>query len=263
MTKQKQRLSRWAKKGPIKVLAGTTLVLCLIGGRASALLTPERDEAERGNQHSVLFPKESHPYGSDLTTWAENWWRWLFSIPAPVNPFLSLTSDCGEEQRGPVFFIPPFPVGGKNLTRSCTVEQGKAIGVSLSTVLNDFPCPDPNFKPAPGQSLFDFLLAGAVDANGDVAEIDVTLDGEPLGDVLGFHFASNDLMFIKGDLSLQAPLDSCITGQFQPAAVDAYFILFKPLRPGHHVLTRRVVTTRGTISGPNTTIIDVVPEREH
>ena len=81
--------------------------------------------------------------------------------------------------------------------------------------------------------------------------------------MLGYHFASNDLMFFKGDLSLQAPIDSCITGQFQPAAVDAYFILFKPLRPGHHVLTRRVVTTRGTISGPNTTIIDVVPEREH
>jgi hypothetical protein len=255
----KQRLNRWVSKVPTRVLFGTALVLCLIGGRASALLAPELEESDR-NHNPALFPRDSHPYGSSMTTWAENWWRWVYSIPAPVNPFLSLTSDCGEEQRGPVFFIPPFPVGGKNLTRFCTVGSDKAIGVSPSTVLNDFPCPDPTFKPAPGQSLFDFLLAGAVDANGDIAEIDVTLDGEPLGDVLGDHFASDNLMFFKGDLSLQTTLDSCVTGQFQPAAVDAYFILLKPLRPGHHVLTRRVVTRRGIISGPNTTVIDVLPE---
>ncbi|MGZ6028313.1 MAG: hypothetical protein ACXWK5_02745, partial [Myxococcaceae bacterium] len=85
MTK-KQRLSWWAKKVPTKVLVGSTLVLCLIGGRASALLTPELEESARENHNPALFPKESHPYGSSLETWAENWWRWLFSIPAPVNP---------------------------------------------------------------------------------------------------------------------------------------------------------------------------------
>ena len=60
----KKRLSWWARKVPTKVLVGATLGLCLIGGRASALLTPEREESEQGNHDPALFPKESHPYGS-------------------------------------------------------------------------------------------------------------------------------------------------------------------------------------------------------
>ena len=218
---------------------------------------PARAGAQAEDPNPALFPPQSHPYGSSMTTWAENWWGWELSIPAAQNPLLSLTSDCSVAQGGSVFYLPAFPVGSKNQTRSCTVEHGKAVAVALSTVLNDYPCPDPTFQPAPGQSLFDFLLAGAVAGNADIAEIDVTLDGEPLNDLLAYHFASDDLMFFTGDLSLQSTLDTCITGAPQPAAVDAYFILFKPLPPGHHTITRRVVTTRGNVSGPNTTEIEV------
>ncbi len=65
-------------------------------------------------------------------------------------------------------------------------------------------------------------------------------------------------MVFKGDLSLQSTVDSCITGGLQPAAVDSYIILFKPLAPGHHTITRRIVTNKGNVSGPNTTEIEVV-----
>lgn len=246
------------------LLFGAALVFSLVTVRqasgASIAHGLEVEDTDQPNPNPALFPKESHPYGSSMETWAENWWRWVMSVPAAQNPFFSSTSDCSAGQSGPVFFVPPSPVGSKNIVRNCTVEHGKAIGLSESTVLNDFPCPDPTFVPAPGQSLFDFLLAGAVAANGDIAEIDTTLDGEPLTDLLGDHFASHDLFYFKGDLSLQTTLDSCITGQFQPAVVDSYFILFKPLSPGRHVITRRIVTTRGTVSGPNSVIIDVLPE---
>ena len=187
-------------------------------------------------------------------------WRGELGIPAAENPLLSPTADCSVNQSGPVFFIPPVTVGSTNRVRNCTIEHGKAIAVLLSSVLNDYPCPVPTFQPAPGQSLFDFLLAGAVAGNGDIAEIDVTLDGQPLKDMLDYHFASERLMFFKGDLSLQSSVDSCITGNFQPAAVDAYLILFKPLRPGHHTIVRTIITTRGTVTGPTTTEIDVLPE---
>ncbi len=236
------------------LLVGVLAVMLLAGGRVRA------QSSRPNNPNAAIFPVESHPLGFSLETWAENWWRWVLSIPAAQNPFLSLNSDCSAGQGGPVFYLPPFPPGSKNLTRSCTVEHGQAVAVALSSVLNDFPCPDPTFHPAPGQSLFDFLLAGAVAGNGDIAEIDVTLDGEPLSGILDYHFASHDLFFFKGDLTLQPVVDSCITGDFQPAVMDAYLILFKPLSPGHHTITRRVVTTRGTVSGPNTTEIEVLPE---
>jgi hypothetical protein len=245
----------WSSRAPINaLLVGVLAFLLLAGGRVRA-----QDAADRGNNpNAALFPVDSHPHGSSLEKWGEAWWQWIFSIPAAQNPFLSLTSDCNVGQSGPVFYVPPFLPGSKNLTRSCTVQQGQAVAVTLSSVLNDFPCPDPTFHPAPGQSLFDFLLAGAVAGNGDIAEIDVTLDGEPLKDILDYHFASRDLFFIKGDPTLQPVLDSCITGDFQPAVIDTYLILFKPLRPGHHTITRRVVTTGGIISGPNTTELEVL-----
>jgi hypothetical protein len=263
----KQRLNWRAVKSPARVLFGAALVLSLVGVRHASGAQVQREleveDSDRPNPNPALFPKESHPYGASMETWAENFWRWVLSVPAAENPFLSTTSDCSAGQRGPVFFVPPSGVGSKNVTRSCIVEHGKAIGVSESAVLNDFPCPDPTFKPAPGQSLFDFLLAGAVAGNGDIAQIETTLDGEPLSDLLSYHFASHDLFFFKGDLSLQSTVDGCITGGFQPAVVDSYFILFKPLSPGHHVITRRIVTTKGVVSGPNSVNIEVLPEHAH
>jgi hypothetical protein len=242
------------------LLAGAIGVLLLGGSHVGAASIGDSEiEVTRGSSpNPELFPPQSHPYGFSMETWAVNWWRWVLSVPAAQNPFLSLNSDCSAGQGGPVFYVPPFPPGSKNLSRSCTVEHGKTVAITLSSVLNDYPCPDPTFQPAPGQSLFDFLLAGAVAGNGDIAEIDVTLDGQPLDDLLTYHFASHELFFFKGDLSLQTTVDSCITGGFQPAVVDSYLILFKPLSRGHHTITRRIVTTRGTVSGPNTTEIEIL-----
>ncbi|HET6980721.1 MAG TPA: hypothetical protein VFI53_01200 [Myxococcaceae bacterium] len=260
----KQNVKWWSTRlGP--ALAGALAIFLLVGRVEAASMAPDSDAEEvRGNNpNASLFPIQSHPYGFGMDTWAENWWRWELSIPSDQNPLFNANFDCSTAQSGPVFFIPPVAVGSHDLVRSCTVEHGKALAFSLSTVLNDFPCPDPTFHPAPGQSLLDFLLVGAMAGNADVAEIDVTLDGVPLNDVLSYHVDSKDLFFFKGDLSLQANLDSCITGGFQPAAVDAFFVLFKPLPPGHHTITRKVVTTTGHVTGPTTTEIDVLPERQH
>lgn len=260
----KQNVKWWSiRLGP--ALLGAVAVFLLVGRVEAASMAPDSDSEDvRGNNpNASLFPIQSHPYGFGMDTWAENWWRWELSIPSDQNPLFNANFDCSTAQSGPVFFIPPVAVGSHDLVRSCSVEHGKALAFSLSTVLNDFPCPDPTFHPAPGQSLLDFLLVGAMAGNADVAEIDVTLDGVPLNDVLSYHVDSKDLFFFKGDLSLQANLDSCITGGFQPAAVDAFFVLFKPLPVGHHTITRKVVTNTGRVTGPTTTEIEVVPEHQH
>jgi hypothetical protein len=262
----KQNMKWWLSRAPLgAVVLGAVAVFLVIGRVEAASIAPSADaEEERGhNPNASLFPVQSHPYGFSMDTWAENWWRWEMSIPSDQNPLFHTDFDCSTNQTGPVFFIPPVAVGSQNLVRSCTVEHGKALAFSLSTVLNDYPCPDPTFQPAPGQSLFNFLLTGAMAGNADVAEIDVTLDGVPLNDVLSYHVDSKDLFFFKGDLSLQTTLDSCITGGFQPAAVDAFFVLVKPLPPGHHTITRRVVTDTGRVTGPTTTEIEVLPEHHH
>jgi len=267
MRKQNETMVwQWARiaRGGLLV-AG--LAALLLGGHGVRAASGDLDAEELGhrghNPNPELFRPESHPFGLAMDTWAESWWRWELSIPAAQNPILTQDFDCSTGQSGPVFFVPPVAVCTQNLTRSCTVPHGKALAVSLSTVLNDFPCPDPTFQPAPGQSLFDFLLAGAMAGNADIAEIDVTLDGQALNDILDYHVDSDRLFFFKGDLSLQPVLDSCLTGTFQPAAVDAYFILFKPLSPGHHTITRRVVTTKGVVTGPTITELEILGEHGH
>jgi hypothetical protein len=57
--------------------------------------------------------------------------------------------------------------------------------------LNDYPCPDPAFHPAPGQSLYDFFLEGAAAFIDTVYFLEVTIDGVPQPDMLRFRFTSD------------------------------------------------------------------------
>jgi hypothetical protein len=206
--------------------------------------------AQESNGHhepAKVFPPDAHPFGRSMVQWSQRWWKWIFSIPAPQNPFLDPTGeDCAVGQEGPVWFLAGIadPGMAAAFTRTCTVPEGKALLITPASVLNDFPCPDPNFKPAPGQSLFDFLSEGAAAiVDGDTPKL--VVDGDELDNPFDFRFASRHLFDITGDLSLQTTLDGCIIGTPQPAVSDGYFYMVKPLRPGPHQVTVSAVTPRG------------------
>ncbi len=223
------------------------LGVCLLGGCGLDGPAPAADPAtavaaldgDHGDgQNDAIFPIDAHPFGGSLEFWAEEWWRWVYSVPAANNPFLHPGLDSNQDQSGPVFFLVPG-------NRVNTVPRDWAIAVTTSSLLNDFPCPDPTFVPAPGQSLFDFLLEGIAPVNDAVVDVEATLDGRPLKNLMSYRVASDDLTFIVGDPSLQTTLDSCITGSRQAAVVDAFMFILKPLEPGDHVLTTRVVNSAG------------------
>jgi hypothetical protein len=203
----------------------------------------------RADRNPGLFPPTAQPYGLSIEQWAENWWRWGLGIPLDQNPNDTATASHDVHQAGPVYFLANPPAGGST---SFTVPQDTAIAVILSSILNDYPCPDPTFQPAPGQTLLDFLLGGAVAAD-NVASITGTLDGKSLGDLGQFHFTSKQLMTFTGDPSL-AVLDNCITGSPEVAAIEAHFILVKPLDPGIHVLSTHLITTAGVAHDRTSTI---------
>jgi hypothetical protein len=235
-----------------------TLALSVAGGCVASDEIAEQASAEsplarhdRGNPNPALFAFDARPFGRSMTAWAEAWWRWTYAIPLPLNPNDTATADPGENQHGPVFFLANPPVDG----RTFDVPRHKAIAVLLSSILNDYPCPDPTFQPAPGQTLFDFLSIGAAEAD-NVAAIESSLDGVPLADLTSYHVTSPRLMHITGDPSL-AVLDPCIIGTPQPAVIEAYFMMIKPLRPGPHVLTTRITTKAGVALALKTRHIDV------
>jgi hypothetical protein len=134
------------------------------------------------------------------------------------------------------------------------VPRHKAMAIMLSQFSSDYPCPDPAFKPAPGQSLFDFLSTGLTTVNDSITIMEVALDGTFIVDPLRFRFTSSCLSYFVGDKTLTASFDPCVTGSLQPAVADSVFLLFKPLSRGQHVLTTHIVNAEGHVFDRTRTI---------
>jgi hypothetical protein len=238
------------------VLAASFLVAGCVGSDGTAVQEAALAQHDcEPNPNPALFEKDARPFGASMETWAERWWDWAMSTPLATNPNLDPAGDCGANQRGPMFFLPHLLTGASTVPRTCTVPH-KPIAVTVASVFNDYPCPDPTFQPAPGQSLFDFLLAGAKEGQDHVASIEATLDGQSLNDLMSYRVASDDLFYFAGDTSMEA-FDSCITGKRQPSVVDSFFIVMRPLSRGTHELTVRIVSIFGTVFGPRTITLDV------
>ena len=99
----------------------------------------------------------------------------------------------------------------------------------------DYPCPDPGFQPAPGQSLEAFLtesVRGVIDL---VSHVEVQVDGVAVKKPEDYRVTSR-LFHFTGDPSLTAAYDACITGSSQPAVSDGYWIMLEPLSRGTHTI---------------------------
>ncbi len=138
------------------------------------------DVGDNGN--TAVFPAVARPYGASMATWADRESQWVYGLPLAHNPLIDQTgADCGVGQSGHVWFIPR--IAGPRVfsgSRTCTLPIGKAIFLEIGAYVNEWPCPDTSFHPAPG--------------------------------------------------------DACVTGTPQPAIVDGFFMMFKPLTPGEHTL---------------------------
>jgi hypothetical protein len=203
----------------------------------TAALAPSSTASELAANNDVLFPIDARPYGASLSEWADREGVWAYQQPLAVNPLLDQTGEhCAEGQEGPVWFLPR--IAGPRVhsaTRTCTIPAGRAILLEIGAYVNPFPCPDPNFRPAPGQSLYDFLRVDPKNFMDGVTLLEVSLDGVPLVDPMAYRVHSEELVYFTGDPSMSA-VDPCITGTEQPMVSDGFFMLFKPLSPGEHVI---------------------------
>jgi hypothetical protein len=197
-----------------------------------------RQAEDSSGPNPMLFPKTARPYGQTMSRWAELTWSYIYSISPDQNPFFDTTGEfCAVKQDGPVWFLPAVPGShlGTNISRSCTIPQDKAIMLQMSSALNDYPCPDPNFHPAPGQSLYDFLISAISPLFDNVTGFTVTLDGVNINDPLSYRFFSADVFNFTPDLAMVA-FDSCITQTNMQGVVDGFYLLFKPMTPGQHTI---------------------------
>jgi hypothetical protein len=209
--------------------------------------------ADTPSPRSLVFAQNTHPYGLAMSTWGQLINQWIYQEPYGVNPAYDQTgAHCAIDQRGPVWFVPPVfaPPGTprpiiQNATRTCTVPAHHSLLLDIGSLVDDYPCPDPAFQPPSGESLYDFLIADAKPVMDTVNALQVSIDGIQVPDVLSYRYHSAQLFKIKGDLSLQSVLDGCITGSYQPAIVDGFFMMVKPLAPGFHTIVVHGTNTLG------------------
>jgi hypothetical protein len=227
VTKRNQRA--W-HAGLTTPLLSATLLVCRLGAGAPA------DNANPG-----LIPINANPYGHTYVEWSERFWQRAVSIPADRNPGLG-NGSCAEQQSGQVWFL-LSPLSGEVF---CTMPAGKALFFPAIGVENDYPCPDPTFKPAPGQSLEDFLTQGARAVVDLVSFVGVEIDGVALHDTLGQRVTS-PLFYFTADPSLAASFDPCLTGAPQPVVSDGYWFMLAPLSVGEHTIHVTVVLGTSTL----------------
>jgi hypothetical protein len=226
----------------------TTALVALCAVAVACSAAAGQASGEQGNPNAAVFPPTSQPYGADMATWGERATQWVYGQPLASSPLFDPTgANCAVGQEGPVWYVariagPPVFSG----ERSCTIPHGKAILLYIGAAVDTYPCPPEfGFEPAPGQSLYEFLAADAKAVLDTVDFLEVSIDGAQLRDVMSYRFASDDLFTITGDLSLQAVLDPCITGSPQPAVVDGFFMIVKPLTRGEHTIVVHGTNTFG------------------
>ncbi|HEY9423022.1 MAG TPA: hypothetical protein VIW92_16540 [Thermoanaerobaculia bacterium] len=198
-------------------------------------------------------------HGASYNELASEWTNWLIAEPIATNPAFDPDGRfCDQNQQGSVWFLASTFEGVVN--RTCEVLADKAIFLSLGGVFLSF---SPEF-PAAGDPCLQMatdLEKVRCDVNNDVPvapgiSFEATLDGVPVEDLFAFRAQSE-----AGGFTLRVPNPSFLTdlgftpGDRSPAVADGYFLFLKPLKPGVHTLSFRMIQPGQPDTGVNYTLI--------
>src|SRR2546425_675590 len=172
----------------MRYIACAILMAAVVGCGEARITEAPQLSLQSDNPNPLVFPNVARPYGASLTTWADRESQWVYGLPLAHNPLIDQTgADCAIGQQGAVWFIPR--IAGPRVfsgSRSCTIPIGTAIFLEIGAYVNPWPCPDPSFAPAAGQSLYDFLIADAKAFIDGGNQMEVSLHGQPIADALGY-----------------------------------------------------------------------------
>jgi hypothetical protein len=101
--------------------------------------------------------------------------------------------------------------------------------------MKTYPNADLSFKPAPGQTVEQFLKISADKFIDQATNLAVTLDGKPIQVSEANRYATNAFSII-GNKELGNYLDLNVTGKLQSAVSDGYFVTVENLPIGDHKL---------------------------
>jgi hypothetical protein len=204
----------------------------LLLGISIAFLIPQivLSTYAQGNS-SVVYSKESAPFGVPYKDWIARWWQWDVGIPSSQHPRDNYTAEkCTVNQNGSVWFLPDILTGKEN--RPCTIPEGKAIMVPLLT--GECDTSDP-------ASQSDADIRQCSTAGDEYGAISATLDGQKIENLDSYRTASDFFnITIAKDNIFDIP-----AGTYRGAA-DGFFVFLKPLSVGDHELHIKTSVTNPT-----------------
>lgn len=200
------------------------IAACVVLILISACSSPPTPTTGATNSRQVALAPGESVSGHSVAQLTAEWWQWAMSMPDNINPVRDRTGvNCGMGQQGDVWFL-AGGFGSAKIHRVCTVPSGK-------TLL--FPVVNMVYWPAEGETSYTCEEAKAAAAlNNDTAlDLFVELDGVAMEDVKRYRVSTEQCFNVFGRIpASQRPYDA------YPSASDGYWMVLKPLAPGHHTL---------------------------
>jgi hypothetical protein len=179
------------------------------------------------NSLSIL-PPDSEPYGLTYDEHAQNFWKWLLSIPANESPMDDTKGDkCTVGQtntNSSIFYLGP---GEGKMERTCTVPAGKGLLIPVMEV-------EQSDKELPGASV-EVLTNAAKKDQDSVNSLYLKVDNEEYtyNDLLKYRIQPTEpFEVIFPDNGIFGVADG---GPSQVVA-DGFYILTEPLTAGNHTV---------------------------
>jgi hypothetical protein len=195
--------------------------------------------------NAKAFPVNATEFGRTYAQWSAQWWQWLLSIPASINPTNDTTGkDCNLAQSQPLFFLAGIGSGGM-VKRSCTVPCGKPLffpllNVECSSVETHTP-----FFGATAADRVD-CAQGIMDGVG-LDALKASIDGIDVDDSLNhFRVPSPDFRFTMPADGNLLGLPGVTSGS---STSDGYWLMVMPLSAGIHTLHFQAAFVSGIGAG--------------
>lgn len=170
-------------------------------------------------------------YGQKAMHWTRDWWQWVYSLPAAINPGIDDSGDHGGyAQRGPVWFLLGAFDTDVVANRDVEVPSGKALFFPVVHAQVDNVGVDP---PSDVKRLRERAAEAVAGATG----LRVELDGVALPDNAITRIATREFGYVFTEDNVGQYLGrSTPPGVYAPAVADGYWVMLRPLTPGAHTL---------------------------
>lgn len=177
---------------------------------------------------SLLYQPNQSAFGKKMSEWSAEWWQYVLSTPQNPNPLLDPTGGyCTIVQHGPVWFLEGAIRGAGDVTRTCSLPEGKALFFPLLNLV------DINVATQPVWEL-RAEIAGCMDA---AFNISLEVDGQaiPSKELLRSRVRSVpfEVVYPADGVPTTPPVPAAI---YSPAVDDGYYVMLRPLAVGTHTL---------------------------